>query len=513
MKTFNKYYKIIILLLVFSSCSEDFINRPPESDIALSEFYSTEDQVDASTNILYGLPWYQYNNFFSWCVGDIASGNLITWDPKSVAFVTWDVEGDNQVLTQGWTSLWGVIAQANSVINYLPEYVDPQVPQEAINNALGEARFMRGLAYFYLVRIWGNVPIIENNLDHVYDSKIPTNPVSDIYKFIKMDFEFAINNLKEKGIADVGHAYAGTARAFLAKVYLYEKNYEMAKQLSGKVISDGDFILLDNYYDLFLTENDNNDESVLQLQWVGDGAYGTGNALQAYFAHSSSVTGTGDGWGAVGPSIDLLNAYEDDDTRDHATVMRRGDYYSDLNGGFTVPDDIDVHGADAGIKKYVVGRPEYNGGGSQANHANNTYLMRYADVLLIYAEAIMAGSGSTSDAQALNAYKQVRQRAFPEADLSGITEITFDDILYERRIEFAVENDFWYDLGRIDRTKAINIMANQERGTYDSTDPTQINPREGFRTPTNEDFLFPIPNVDVIKNPKLLEDPVPYNFN
>jgi len=131
---------------------------------------------------------------------------------------------------------------------------------------------------------------------------------------------------------------------------------------------------------------------------------------------------------------------------------------------------------------------------------NNTYIMRYADLLLIHAEATLAGGASTSDPGALASFNAVRNRA----GLSSVTVITFADILKERRLELCFEGDYWFDLGRIPRSQAIAIMAAQNRGNQFSAE---------YYTPDNGDFLIDYPDNEVAKNPLLLQPPVPYNFN
>ena len=133
--------------------------------------------------------------------------------------------------------------------------------------------------------------------------------------------------------------------------------------------------------------------------------------------------------------------------------------------------------------------------------------MRYADVLLIHAEAILAGQESTSNQAALNSFNTIRERA----GLGSLPSITLEDILHERRVEFAIEGDYWFDLGRIDRQMAIEIISNQERGTYSNDTPPEVYSQ--MFTPSAEDFTMPYPSSDVALNPLLLEEPQPYEFN
>ncbi|GAA5029977.1 membrane protein [Marivirga lumbricoides] len=522
MKNFKYIFFLAVsfITIFVSACQDEFLNRPPEDGISLDNFYSSEEEITASLNALYGTTWFNFNTKAFWSITELASGNARTFSGDVINFGNFTVTGDNTVLTDGWESLWGVIAQSNALINYLPERVGANVGEEVVNNALGEARFMRATAYFYLVRIWGPVPIVENSLDYVFSPKIPTNRVEDIYEFIERDLQFAIENLyvKNRGgnYADNGHVSSGSAKALKAKVHLYQEEYSEAQRLSQEVINSGEFKLLGvdvpgtSYADLFKTEFNNNEESIVAMQWTA-ASYGTGNAMQASFAISSTITGTGDGYGVIGPTIDLQEAYEAGDERRKATIMLAGDYYPEIrssDGGYTVPEDVNAQNTKAGIKKYVVGTPQDNGGAGLAQAtANNTYIMRYADVLLIHAEAILAGGASTADEGALQSFNTIRQRA----GLGTFPSITFEDILQERRVEFAIEGEYWFDLGRINRQQAIEIISNQERGTYSNDDPPVIYSQT--YTPSSEDFTMPYPAVDVALNPLLLEDPVPYEFN
>lgn len=498
-----------LMLLTMGSCSKEFLDRPPEDSSALDNFYNNEAEITGNLNALYGSVWFNFNDKLMWAVTEILSGNARTYSGDVLSFVDFTVSSDNAVLTQGWGSLWSVIAQSNSVINNLPERVGADVSEAAVNNAIAEARFMRAVAYFYLVRIWGPVPIIENNLDHVYSPQIPTNRVVDIYEFIERDLQFAIENLYGPARAAVGHVTSNGAKAMKAKVHLYQEEWDMAKQLSAEVINSGEFYLLEDYANLFLTDYNNNPESIVAMQWT-DAGYGTGNSRQSYFAYTTNLTGTGDGWGVIGPTISLQEAFEPGDERRIATIMLEGDYYPNLlaaEGGFTVPDDINAAGTLAGAKKYVVGTPADNGGrGRMQGTVNNTYIMRYADVLLIYAEAVLGDAASTSDESALEAFNAVRLRA----GLGRLPSITKEDIIEERRVEFALEGEYWFDLGRIDRDWAIEIISAQERGNY-SGDGTELFSKT--YTPSEDDFLVPYPSVDVSINPLLAEEPVPYEFN
>lgn len=504
----SKVLLLVVLstLLLFPSCSEEFLDRPPEDSYNVDDFYQTERQVETAANHLYSRPWFNFISNVSWGIGELSSGNARTWDPRNADFSNFAITGEHNTLTQAWESLYAVIAQSNSVINTLPVAVNPEISETVVNNSIAEARFIRATSYFYLVRIFGSVPIIANNTEYVLQPVVPRNPVEDVYEFIKRDLQFAVDNLNDRTMGtevQPGRVSSNSAKAMLAKIYLYEENYSMAFQLSGEVINSGEFELLEEYNDLFLEQNDNNPETIFALQWDNTGRYAEGNAIQSYYANAG-VTGFSDGWAAIGPSIDLQEAYEDDDERYYATIMEPDAFYPNINGGYTVPETINHQGTNVGIKKYVIGNPT-TGGGPQS-YPNNTYILRYAELLLIHAEAAIMGGGSTSEG--VDSFNMVRERA----GLDPIDNPTMDDIFQERRIELALEMEFWYDVVRRGPEFAIPFLAGTERAAYDNSTTPPTYESETY-TPSVDDLLFPYPSSETQSNPALLEAPVPYNFD
>jgi hypothetical protein len=539
MKRYIKYILSMAALtgVIASGCKKDFFNRPPESQTTVGSYYQTADQVKASTNALYAAPWFGFNTKVGWSISELASGNGRTGSSDVVAFGNFSVSNGNFELSAAWNSLFTVVAQANALIANLPANVPASVPASVVNNAMGEARLMRGLAYFYLTRIFGNVPIVENPLLEVSNfQNVNTNPVTDVYKFIINDLKFAETNCTPN-VAATGHVSSGSASALLSKVYLYTQDYANARLEAEKVINSGEFQLFgidiagNTYEDLFKIANNNNKESIIALQWLANAGYGFGNAVQASFAYSSAITQTGDGYGVLAPSFDLQDAYAANpgDLRRKATIMLPGDYYSYLDqaqGGYTLPADASSQGTHAQIKKYVVGSPADNNGASAfQSTAMNTYIMRLSDVYLIAAEAILGQSAnpgvghgidtaaSTNDATALKYFNKIRQRA----GVQQKTSITYRDIIKERRLEFAIEGDYWYDLCRMDgfnsatHPVAISIISKQDRGDS-STDTPPVRYHDATYTPTNLDFLFPVPATEVAADPNLIKAPVPYVF-
>ncbi|WP_295668171.1 RagB/SusD family nutrient uptake outer membrane protein [uncultured Mucilaginibacter sp.] len=545
----KKYIKYLIGMgaivgMATTGCKKDFFNRPPENEPTVGTYYQTTAQVQASTNILYAAPWFGFNGKAFLATGEVLSGNARCYvgaDPEFGAYANYTEGNATPIVTSTWNSLFTVVAQANALLNNLPTAVPASVPSSVKNNALGEAHLMRAAAYFYLVRIFGNVPIITNPTAFVGTFQtVPANYVTDVYQFMINDLQFAEANCTP-GVASTGHASSGSASALLAKVYLYEQDYANAKKEAEKVINSGEFGLLGidvagvSYNDLYKTANNNNKESILAMQWSSNAGYGFGSQLQSVIALNSTITGTGDGYGELGPTFDLQNAYKaaGDTIRRHGTIMIPGDYYPEIDkatGGYKVPLNASAQGTAAGLKKYVVGTPADNNGltAFQAT-SNNTYIMRYAEVYLIEAEAVMglaanpgAGHGidtnyTTSDPTALKYINLVRKRA----GLGPYAGFTYRQLIKERRLEFAIEGDYWYDLQRIDGFNSAThpvaeaIEASTNKGdSYGATAPNYNNYtiNHTYIVPTDAQFIIPIPATDAAADPNLTKPPVHYKF-
>ena len=531
-----------LAMLVSSSCSQDFIDVPAQGTPTLTNYYDSDLKLDNAANGLYGLVWFNMNKAGYYGITDVISGNMYAAPYNDFGKFT-DLSFTNTAsyISDSWRSCYGAIANSNAFINGLPTGVGPEVSKEALNNALGEAHFIRAFSYFFLVRLWGNVPIIENTADYSANFVVPSNPVADVYKFIENDLKFAEANLRTKvrgsNYAANAHVSSGSAKAFLAKVYLYQKKYDLAKAKALEVINSGEFKLLGgdelptkSFADLFLQMNNNNEESIFAWQWTGTGTYFDGNFSNTTFAPENRLVETTYS-AQIAPSQDLIkNAFENGDRRRKETFMISGDYYPNLTyakdlsvdapyilgytfdtSSATLPDGKTanptlngVQNSGAGLKKYVIGKENlpvtgkfnkpFNGESSM-----NTYQMRYAELLLIHAEAVIGSqTGSTTDALALKSYNAVRKRA----GLPTKTSITFDDVFKERRAELACEGDYYFDLGRLPFAKAKAILEAQDRGDKDA-------PKHITITATN--LLLPYPADDLIKNPKLTEV-APYTF-
>lgn len=504
MKTIIKISYAVFLTFLLMGC-EDFLTVVPEDQLTLDGYFKTEDQCLQATAPLYGFAWFNFNDKASFSIGDVYSGNMYTTSDEIINFQNYSVAQNNIRMFEAWSACYSVVSHSNNIINNLPRIanqydVDPTV----INQCVAEARFMRGTAYYYLVQLFGSVPLISDGAKAAADPMIPRIIEDDIYTFILDDLQFAEDNSPIDRIgSDKGRITSLAAKAMLAKVYLSMDDFSNAKDNLEAVISSNKYRLLEDYKDLFLNSESNyNDESIYAWGWVANQGWATQNTHQAYFAITGDITKVDDGWGMVKPSVDLLNAFENGDKRKKYILMEDGDYYEELlsaDGGFTY--DVEKYYSDtkAAIKKYVVGSPDDDNVGFMSTGIN-TDIIRYADVLLMYVEAVMGNSDNTSDAKAVEYYNKIRLRA----GLATKSEVSRMDLLQERRIEFAFESQFFYDLVRIlGEDGAKDYLSNVERGRYEDDELVS-------KQFTCDKVKFSIPTSEVDQNPLLKEDPVSY---
>jgi hypothetical protein len=538
MKTRSKtnqliYMLPVIILTVLAGCGKEFLERPPEDRVTADNYYQSYDELRTSTSPLYNIVWFDYNERAGYSIGDIRSNNLLSqyFSPGYYLFTVTSLDFN---LLDAWSSLYKVIAQSNSIM-YNIANKSSGVTEEEKNGAIAECRFMRGAAYFHLVRAWGPVMIIEDNIKLVENPIIPLNRIEDVYKLIIMDMKFAARNLPETD--EPGRLTKWSAEGMLAKVYLAYSGYgstdgtrdqallDSARYYAADVCNNSGLNLMANYEDLFKYKYNvnrsgaNNEESLFSLLWVPLGPWGSQNATLSDFAFSADVVGGLNAWGSHRASYDILKTYKARDIiRLNATFMTDGVHYPEINqaeGGYTYNDT-----SSAPIKKYVPGGPDDNEGMvATMNSPLNTYILRLADVYLVYAEACLGNSASLSSGEGWHYFHLVRNRA----GMDTIQNITFEDIMYERRIELAMEYQYWYDMVTWYYFKPdymLNYINNQERGTTYTCPKNpdgSLNVHLTERLPqpvvaTTEDMYFPYPESEIVQNPYFNKEPMSYDF-
>ena len=538
MKNIFKYLLILPLFGIIS-CSEDFTTIPVQDGPTVANYYKSEADVKAATAVLYANPWFSFNDKFFWTAGEELAGNLYhTWDQEG-QFFYYSYNAGNAHINSGWRGLYAVVNQSNSVINDVPVFAKGNVSDAVITRAVAEARFVRAMAYYMLSEFFGEVPIIENPLEIILsgNTKLPKNTRNSVYEFIRRDLEFAAANLPNSD--QPGRATSWTAKGLLSKVYLTMAQYNLvtdatasadlfikAKSLSQDVIENSGLRLMPNYADLFKIEHNNNSESMFAMQWM-QGNYSQGNSRQANWARSSIITGNTEAWGGGKcMTMDFLEAVDPADKRKSAIYMDVNDVYPEINkanGGykyFIVNRDAtgkELESASptlTALKKYVVGSAEDNAGKVSTNQATaiNQYLLRLADVYLVYVEAAIGAGSSTSDPRALQYFNAIRSRA----GLLDASVISSADLLKERRMEFALESLYWFDIKRAfyrDPVAVTQMLSNQKRDYVfyrdQSSGAADEKTKEGYIMNINgtgkitfrpENINLPIPESEVVNN-------------
>ena len=276
----------------------------------------------AGTASLYNRVWFDYNDKASYNLGDFRSGTTFSAynDRGNVLFNTTAQNGENNA---SWSAFFKVVAQSNLTIQNINRYAGAGVTPSVKKMAIAEARFMRALAYRYLVSNWGDVPIIENNLDLLNDTSLHRNTVKSVWRFITREMRAVAEDLPEVA-AQPGRVTKWSAEGMLARFYLTRAGVEStgpnarnqsfldsAKYYAQDVINNSGKSLLNSYAALFTYPYDNNSESLFELQWVySPGSWGTQNSAPAYLAYSSDIA-NGDGWGGdKGATWWMLSQYD-----------------------------------------------------------------------------------------------------------------------------------------------------------------------------------------------------------
>ncbi len=443
----KKILALIFVIFTFSAC-EEFLNRPPEDIFTVDSFFKTDEQCFQAANMLYNAPWYDFQR--GWVkIGDVMAGNIYYGtDDVYQAFI---LTPSNSQLADASNSLWLVNGHCNAVIDNIATKSGPDVSQATKNTVTGEAMVWKAMAYFYLVRCWGAVPIIHNNSDVIGAGTaldLYKNRVEDVYEYIIRTLDKAVTLLPEHN--QPGRINKYSAYALLSKVYLTRSGWgqtgtrsqpdlDKAKEYAAKVINESGAMLEPVYENLFrISTGNRNPENLLSWQWVASDQWTSQNTEQSDLA-LNNFTGMADLWGTwVGPTIDLQRLFGDTasskirvntDTRRKSTMMMYTDYFPYFwrdKGGFTATwdDANNVAGATFGCGtgancvKHIVGntedhKAEYGSSSLRMATSLSTHLIRLADVYLIYAEAVLGNQTSTSDPEALNSSTQCAREGYP----------------------------------------------------------------------------------------------------
>lgn len=447
------FFSFLLISLILSGCKSEFLEKKPLGQLTSSNFFQTEEHAIWATNAVYEhLRDWQVHVFSFIGLTDIPSDDADKGStPNDASFLnemdnfTYDA-GNVAPLTQ-WQGFYQGIYRANLAIENIPNI---EMDEQLKARLVGENKFLRAYFYFSLVRWFGDIPLITTplNPDEYKQSRAP---LTEVYAQIERDLLDAIEVLPFRSAyasADIGRATKGAAQGMLAKVYLTLQDFNKAEQYALEVINSGQYSLYLDYAGLFMAAGENSEESIFEVQTV---ALETGGGGSQY-NEVQGVRGTPNlGWGFNRPSDDLVAAYEPGDPRRDATILYVGEVLPD--GSDIVQDNPNILNERYNQKAWVPDHPGGNGNGP-----GNIRILRYADVLLMAAEALNENSKTQ---QALTYLNMVRTRARGRRtnvlkDITITEQAQLRQIIWrERRSELAMEQHRWFDLARQGRLASV----------------------------------------------------------
>jgi tetratricopeptide (TPR) repeat protein len=486
-----KTVSIIFLIFLYSSCKK-WVDYDPKEDFLITEEAYLKSESDYRTMAVSVYTPIQWLNQ-AVPVGDIASDNSVAGGENASDVLSLQQIDDfshtpvNGTLTELWQAAYEGINRAN----YLHQYKTNNLAGETINFAgkdalYGEVYFLRAYYYFHLVKFFGDVPLFVDKRLGLSESKtIGKASKAEIYKQIEIDLNNAIAVLPAIQI-DKGRITKYAAQSLLGKVYLYQKKYDAAAAILENVISANAFSLVTDFSGMFLKAGENGPESIFEIQYSNSSPYynwsyvnrGQGNHSVQQCGirgiNGSAAMPYAAGWSTNLPTQNLSAAYTTGDKRKEGTILDI-EAYKTANPSYNITYQVAPY-KNTGLynQKYLPRKGETSGQ-IELNYENNFRTIRYADVLLMAAEANNKAT-APNDTKARTYLNLVRRRAFGDLlhDISASGNTLYLAILDERRLELAMEGERFFDL----------VRTGQAAGKL-----------SGFVTGKHE--VFPIPQTEI----------------
>lgn len=487
----------LIAIGTFTSCTDDFLQLPPEDSLSQTIFFETQSDFEQAINATYAplrdLHEVGAANFQgAWGMGELTSDNTYyKYNPNYRAvqdgegIADFYVNDGNGTIANKYTTNYLIIARANQILALIDEV---EFDDNAVkDNVKGQAFFLRALAYFDLVQYFGSVPLHLVPVTGRDDAALPLSSTEEIYTQILNDVGEAITLLPVKSAQEPGRATRGAAQMMLANIHMIQENWSDAESVLTTLIGSDEYDLVGDYASVFDQNNKNNIESIFEVQFL-EGTEGFASSfpyawlpmpldaaqVEAISGVSGSQAANTQGFNI--PTPDLLESYEDGDLRKTVSV-----------------DSIEVGGTffpyiDKFWQPHTT--PQIMG--------VNWPIYRYAEALLYMAEAVNE-QGSPGDAEPY--LNDVRERA----GLAPLTGLNQDEmrqaIMDERRVELAFENKRWPDLVRTGMAQSVMTAF----GDRVKADPQAYYFPEGFGPPAaafNTIYeTFPLPAGEALLNP------------
>lgn len=502
MKLFNNTYRInsFILLLTtavsLGGCQDDFLDRVPQGSYTSGNYPYPNGggPYDQYINSAYGsmrdwnISVFPFIGAVSVRSDDADKGSTPADGASMLQMDDFTILPSNDLVNGLWVGHYNVINNCNIILDQVAN-ASGEVASPVKIQAEAEAKFIRGYAYFMMVRLFGRVPLIDKVSSGGSANNIPQSEPAAIYAFIENDLRFAAANLPASWDSKfIGRATSGAANGLLAKVYLTQKKWGPAMNTAETVINSGMYDLSTPYNKIFSESGENSRESLIEIQATANATNPTAYGVQ--YANVQGVRGSGSwdlGWGFNVPSTYLEAAYEPNDPRKERTILYSG-------GTSIYGEQVPFGLPNPRYNQKVYSNPTIRSSvGNRFGWWMNVRILRFADVVLMYAEAANELGKTT---EALEKLEMVRARArngnnsiLPQVTSSNQGEVR-SAIRHERRIELAMEHDRFFDLVRWGiATETLNASGK-----------TNFN--------ANRDNLLPIPQTQIdISKGVLVQNP------
>ena len=463
---------ILILLIIGFSCSDDFVDVDSQDENSDNFFNTEEDYQNALIAAYDGLQW----TYFNVMLGEIASDNTLAGGESAI-----DVPGIQQIddmihtpINTQIRDIWQLMYAGINRANFIMEFKD-KTDFPGKDGVIAQTRFLRAYYYFELVKWFGDVPFkLDARIEFGDQFDIPRTPKAEIYAQIEADLIFAADNLPYVQ-AQTGRITKGAAQALLGKAYLYQDKFSEAAIVLQDLINSGPYDLLTDYSTMFENDNENNIESVFEVQYTdlegagfdcfqcSEGNIAVGfNGIRNY---SGPLFESGFSFNV--PTQEVVDEFEVGDIRLETAILDIDAWAASTGATFSTGNEHTGYYN----RKYISRQGDANIGDANLTNPNNYRSIRFADVLLMAAEAL--NRGGINDLQAQVYLNRVRTRAMlPDVTTTGVN--LTNAIYHERRVELVGEGHHFFDLVRTGRAAA------------------EI---DGFQVGKNE--LFPIPAIEI----------------
>lgn len=439
---------VALCVITNNACSDSYLEEVDRYSIDSENYFNSEEDY---YNALIGAYDLLQSTYVNVILGEIASDNTLAGGESAT-----DVVGFQQIddmihtpVNSNLRDIWNWMFAGVSRTNFILEFQD-KTEFEGKNVMIAEASFLRAYYYFELVKWFGPVPVKETRFELGEETTLPRSSVAEVYALIEKDLKFAIDNL-EYTAPEVGRVTKGAAQALLGKAYLYQEKFSEAAIVLDNLIQNGPYDLVTDYNTIFENDGENGVESVFEVQYSDAEGAGFGclqcsegnvavgfNGIRNYSGPEFDS-----GFSFNVPTQEVVDAFEDGDLRKEVAILDINAWAAQTGATFSTGNEHTGYYN----RKYIARKGDLNTGDQNLTNPNNYRAIRFADVLLMAAEAY--NRGGISDTKAQTYLNRVRERAFGAPNDVTATGVALTDaIAHERRVELVGEGHRFFDLVR-----------------------------------------------------------------